>query len=279
MQAVPQKGIQWRRLRQNCITGSNLHIILGFLEAAASELGITKALHKHSDLESLVDQLQRDSTSPVHNASTSCNFDHSHEPNAIETVLKHYATAHVHEQPFYILRRLPPQLQSYLDVAKLPLDGASPDGLLFMGTSCTGSVLELKCRVPSYQDKKGSWHHTDHSNAHDKVAAAHFTQVQLQMLVTGKPWSYLVSWSCSDANIRKIALDFEWLQAALQMLCIIQQQFLSKGIVPSEAFYKENHAVALRALTKAALAKLNKEAATLAQYISDDDEAKKKYLI
>jgi len=39
----------------------------------------------------------------------------------------------------------------------------------------------------------------------------------------------------------------------------------SKGTVPTEAFYKENYAVALRALTKAALAKLNKEPATLAQ--------------
>ena len=100
------------------------------------------------------------------------------------------------------------------------------------------------------------------------------------MLVTGKPWAYLLSWSCSDANIRKIALDLEWLQAALQLLCNIQQQFLSKGVVSSEAFYKENHAIALRALTKAALAKLNKESAMLAQsVISDDDEAKKKYLI
>lgn len=55
---------------------------------------------------------------------------------------------------------------------------------------------------------------------------------------------------------------------------------LSKGIVPSEAFYKGNHAVALQALTKAALAKLNKEPATLAHsVISDDDEAKKKFLI
>lgn len=58
MQAVPQKGTQWQRLRQNCIPGSNVHIMLGFHEIAASELGITKALRKHSNLESLVDQLQ-----------------------------------------------------------------------------------------------------------------------------------------------------------------------------------------------------------------------------
>ena len=51
----------------------------------------------------------------------------------------------------------------------------------------TGFVLELKRRVPVYQDKQGSWHHTDHSKAHDKVAAVHYTQVQLQLLVTGKP--------------------------------------------------------------------------------------------
>ena len=136
--------------------------------------------------------------------------------------------------------------------------------------------------VPFYQDKQGSWHHTDHSKAHDKVAAAKFTQlkVQLQMLVTGNPWAYLVSWSCSEANICKTALDLEWLQAALQLLCNIQWQFLSKGVVPSEVFYKENHALALQSLTKAALAKLNKEPATLAQaVISDDHEAKKKYLI
>ena len=44
MQAFPQKGTQWQRLRQNVIAGSNLHIWLGFHEAAASELEITKAM-------------------------------------------------------------------------------------------------------------------------------------------------------------------------------------------------------------------------------------------
>lgn len=83
----------------------------------------------------------------MHNASTSFNFafSHSHEPNAIETVLKHYATAHVHEQAFYILRRLPPQLQCSLEIAKLLLIGASPDGLLYMDAARIGSALELKC--------------------------------------------------------------------------------------------------------------------------------------
>lgn len=135
-----------------------------------------------------------------------------------------------------------------------------------MNAACTGSVLELKFRVPFYQDKRGSWHHTDHFTAHDKVAVAHFKRMQLQILVSGKPWAYLSAWSCSEANTRKIALDPEWLQAALQLFCNIQLQFSSKGIaiVPSEAFYKENDAVALRALTKAALATLNKEPATLA---------------
>ena len=37
MQAVPQKGTQWQRLRQNVIAGSNLHIWLGFHEAAAGD--------------------------------------------------------------------------------------------------------------------------------------------------------------------------------------------------------------------------------------------------
>ena len=74
MQAVPLKGTQWQRLRQICIIGSNLHIMLGFHEAASSELGITKAQRKHSEPQSLVDQLQRASTSPVHNASTSFNL-------------------------------------------------------------------------------------------------------------------------------------------------------------------------------------------------------------
>ena len=131
MQAVPQKGTQWQRLRQNCLVGSNMHIMLGFHEDAVAELGITKALHKHSDLESLVDQLQRASTSPVHNAGMSFNlaFGHTHEPNTIE-ILKHYDTAHVLELPFCIMHRLPPQLQSSLDIAKLLLFAASPDGLL-----------------------------------------------------------------------------------------------------------------------------------------------------
>ena len=111
MQAVPQKGTQWHWLRQNCITGTNVHIMLEFHEVAASELGITKALRKHSDLESLVGHLQRASTRPVHNAGTSFSFafGHIHGPNALEIVLKHYTTAHVHKQPCYI-HRLPPRL-------------------------------------------------------------------------------------------------------------------------------------------------------------------------
>lgn len=114
---------------------------------------------KHRDLESLVKQLQRASTSPVQNASKSFNFafGHSHEPNAIETVLNTmpqlmYPSSH----SIYSLRRLPPQMQCFLDVAKLPLIGASPDGLLFIDTAFTGSNLELKCRMLFYQNKKGS---------------------------------------------------------------------------------------------------------------------------
>ena len=71
--------------------------MLGFHEVAALEWGsqrhcISTVL---SDLESLVDQLQQASTRPVHNAGMSYNFafGHSHEPNALENVLKHYATA------------------------------------------------------------------------------------------------------------------------------------------------------------------------------------------
>ena len=101
-------------------------------------------------------------------------FGHSHEPMRQKLccrtviILQHEATAHVHE-PLYRVRRLPTQLQSSLDIAKLPLIGASPDGLLYMDAACIGSVLELKCTVPFYQDKQGSWHHADHSKAHDKV--------------------------------------------------------------------------------------------------------------
>ena len=146
-----------------------------------------------------------------------------------------------------------------------------------MNAACTGSVLELKFRVPFYQDKRGSWHRTDHFTAHDKVAVANFTQMQLQILVSGKPWAYLSAWSCSEA--RKIALDPEWLQAALQLFYNIQLQFSSKGTaIVGKAVYKENDVVALRALTKAALAMLNKEPATLAYpVINDDNDAKNKY--
>ena len=81
-------------------------------------------------------------------------------------------------------------------------------------------------------------------------------QVQLQKLVTGKPWANLMSWYSQDCT---------GLGVPASCTSDVMQHPTSKGTVPNEAFYKERYAVALRALTNAALAKLNKEPATLAQ--------------
>ena len=84
-------------------------------------------------------------------------------------------------------------------------------------------------------------------------------QVQLQMLVTNTALAYLVYWSCNGAGIAAIAIDFTWLQPSLLLLRDIQEQYLSKGLSPTECFYKQKEAVALRRLTQSALKDLNQQ--------------------
>ena len=73
------------------------------------------------------------------------------------------------------------------------------------------------------------------------------------MLVTGLTRAYLVSWSCNNANIFTIDVNYVWLREALLLLITVQQQYLSHRQVPPEAFYKGKSAKHLRQLTKEAL--------------------------
>ena len=71
------------------------------------------------------------------------------------------------------------------------------------------------------------------------------------MLVTGKSKAYLVSMAHKAAKIFKIDAHFQWLEAALLLLCDIQQQYLSQGQTPPEVFYKASTAKKLRHYARA----------------------------
>lgn len=193
-------------------------------------------------------------------SQTAFRFDwgHQHEPNAYETVLQKYAAnAQVTEMPFVILWNLPPQLSGQLDIADLPVIGASPDGLITIDPSNTSqSVAVLEARVPFSHYKK-QWHYIETSTASSKAEPSHFAQVQFEMLVTGKTSAYLVYWSCKCTHIFEIHVDYGWLQLALALLCKLQKLFLCQQEVPPPAFFETGDAQELRQCTKKALSAVN----------------------
>ena len=77
--------------------------------------------------------------------------------------------------------------------------GASPDGLISMQPSQEHqyeAVLELKAKIPvsyvSYVSKQ--WRYMDSSTPASKVEAAHFVQVQLEVLVANNKTAYMMQW-------------------------------------------------------------------------------------
>ena len=116
-------------------------------------------------------------------------WGHMHEPNAYETMLEKYPSVHIYEQPFIQLWTLPPELSGAVSLSELPLLGASPDGLLDaepMADSASDSVLELKSKVPFSHFRK-QWRFIGESTPGTEIDAAHFAQVQLEMLVRKMP--------------------------------------------------------------------------------------------
>ena len=261
MQTVPQNGRAWQLVRHGCVTASSCHIFLGFHEKVATNIGVPASRRQHSALESAVQQLYRSpSSADVTVQNLYHVWGHTHEANAVETFLLHFGEAHVFQQSFQVLRALPAELAAHFSMQNLPLIGASPDGLVQLASGSSDGdqacLLECKTKAPFYQDADKRWHWTRKTQPDASVSAEHYSQVQMQLLVTGKANAYLVSWACSSANIFKITINFEWLQAALELLSSIQAKFLSKREVPPESFYKEKSAANLRKLTQEALTKI-----------------------
>ena len=149
-----------------------------------------------------------------------------------------------------ILSALPHQLRE-IQIAELPVIGASPDGLINVDATKSAqwdAVLELKAEVPFRFGNK-RWQFMPGTTASSKVDASHYAQVQFEMLVTQKQHAYLVYWSCKATHIFKIGIDYVWLQEALALLRNIQKQYLSKGDAPPTSFYEEVAATQLRELT------------------------------
>ena len=187
-------------------------------------------------------------------------WGHMHEPNAYETMLEQYPSVHIYEQPFIQLWTLPPELSGAVSLSELPLLGASPDGLLDaepMADSASDSVLELKSKVPFSHVRK-QWRFIKESTPGTEIDAAHFAQVQLEMLVTGKSQAYLVCWSCTVTNVFRVVIYYEWLTEALTLLQEINIHFLKQGMSPPMEFYSGTQATDLRHLTKSRVRRVSK---------------------
>ena len=128
---------------------------------------------------------------------------------------------YIYKQPLIQLWTLPSELKDIVSLSELPLLGASPDRLLdtdpAMPDSASDSVLELKSKVPFSHFRK-QWRFIDESKPSTHIEAAHFAQIQLKMLVTGKSQAYLVYWSCTVTNTFRVVIDFKWLKEALTLL-------------------------------------------------------------
>ncbi|DBA82071.1 TPA: hypothetical protein ACH3X2_006815 [Trebouxia sp. C0005] len=126
-----------------------------------------------------------------------------------------------------------------------------------MADSASDSVLELNSNVPLSHFRK-RWRFIDESMPGTEMDAAHFAQVQLEMLVTGKSQAYLVYWSCTVTNVFRVVVDYEWLTEALTLLQEINNHFLKQGMSPSVVFYMGTQAAGLRRLTKSRVKKISK---------------------
>ena len=261
MQQFQQRSQPWLLARQACVTGSSCSTFLGMFEPVEPSV-VPKAQQTHRRLEDVVKHMQTAEQQEKPDSKTAFKFKWGqlHEPNAYETVLELYPDARIQEQPFLMLFKLPPRLAAQIDIAELPLIGASPDGLICIHPSQEHqyeAVLELKAKVP-FSCVKKQWKYIATSTASSKVEAAQFVQVQLEMLVANKKTAYLVYWSCNGTNVFTISVDYMWLQSALAVLCTIRKLYLVKGEVPPTEFYRRYHAQQLHQLTKEAVSVINK---------------------
>ena len=148
---------------------------------------------------------------------------------------------------------LPAQLQDSIDMSNVPVIGASPDGLTSTDPGSSIDIVSLlgcKTKAPFRQTNNSKWHRLREPAPDAKVTAEHYCQVQMQLLVTGKCSAYLVSWSCAEANIFRIDVNYEWVTAALQLLCTVQRQYLIQGQVQEEKLLQGQGSNAVTGVTK-----------------------------
>ena len=102
------------------------------------------------------------------------------------------------------------------------------------------------------------------------VDAAHYAQVQLQMLVTGTKQAYLVYWSCTATHTFRVPVNYDWLTAALTVLREANKAFLAEGKAPTEEFYAGDETKALRAMTKKAIKDVSTEYTVTKSALNDE---------
>ena len=281
LSSIPQKGRLWLLLRIGCVTGSSWHVFLGFHEDSKPYL-VPKDRRGHQHVLDAAHRLQSDAIeSRDDRTAFMFSWGHMHEPNAYESVLHRYPSVHIHEQPLIQLWSLPPELQGAVSLSDLPLLGAPPDGLLdgdpAMLDSTNASVLELKAKVP-FSFCKRQWRFIDDSKPSTDIDCAHYAQVQLEMLVTGKQQAYLVYWACTVTHTFRVVLDVEWLTMALTLLQEVNVQFLRQGMSPSEEFYSSEAATDLRSLTKKRIKRISKDMTQSESMLNHDSSVANKFL-
>ena len=122
-------------------------------------------------------------------------------------------------------------LEKYgVDIADLPLIGASPDGILVRANG-EREVVEVKTVCPFQQDgkgKKGFQINASPKPYSFKVNPSHMPQIQMEMLCTNtQVCNYISATSTHGVALFRVARSEEYIQAMLQVLSRLESNILS----------------------------------------------------
>ena len=98
-----------------------------------------------------------------------------------------------------------------------PWISASPDGLFLTTTDNTLGVLEIKC-PSTCRNRKIDVKYLDKSTGNLKPTHWYYTQVQIQMYVTGAPFAHFFVYSSKDYKLVSVPFDKAFLQKIVPKL-------------------------------------------------------------
>lgn len=186
---MEQRSPEWFAARKSRITGSMVGAALGLDPNCTRDEAMRRMVRAHQGLPSEF----------VGNIAT--QWGQSHEQEAKEAF--EYETGETVEPATFVVDPVRPWL------------GASPDG--FVGDK---ALVEIKCPFGLRDHAKPVQFKTVEEQPH------YHAQMQIQMLVTGKPHCYFWQWTPHDEKLDYVYFDQGWIDANLPKLEAFYQEFL-----------------------------------------------------